>query len=58
VKTAASGTSLADFESCRRTTPAQITKKPMTTVTMEEAVPLKPRKRIADVIMVELVKQT
>ena len=37
-------------------TPAQITKKPITTVMMEVGVPLKPLKRIADVIIVELVK--
>jgi hypothetical protein len=55
-KTAVSGTSLADLESWRRTTPAQITKNPMTTVIIEVTVPLKPLKRIADVIIVELVK--
>jgi hypothetical protein len=47
---------LADLESWRRTTPAQITKNPMTTVIIEVTVPLKPLKRIADVIIVELVK--
>jgi hypothetical protein len=47
---------LADFESWRRTTPAQMTKKPMTTVTMEVGVPLNPLKRIADVMIVVLVK--
>lgn len=49
---------MADFESWRRTTPAQITKNPMTTVTMELGVPLKPLKRIADVMIVVLVKKT
>jgi hypothetical protein len=47
---------LADLDSWRRTTPEQIMKNPMTTVTMDVTVPLKPLKRIADVIMVELVK--
>lgn len=56
--TAVSGTSFADFESWRRTTPAQIVKKPITTVMMEVGVPLNPRKRMADVIIVELVKKT
>ena len=47
---------MADLESWRRTTPAQITKKPITTVIMEVTVPLNPLKRIAEVIIVELVK--
>lgn len=53
---AASGTSFADFDSCRRTTPEQITRKPMTTVAMDVADPLKPRNRTAEVMMVVLVK--
>ena len=57
-KTVASGTSFADLESCSRITPAQIWRKPITTVAMEVGVPLKPRKRIADVTIVELVKKT
>jgi hypothetical protein len=35
-----------------------MTKKPMTTVIIEVGVPLNPRKRIAEVIIVELVKKT
>jgi hypothetical protein len=35
-----------------------MTKKPMTTVIIEVTVPLNPLKRMADVIMVELVKKT
>lgn len=57
-KTAASGTSFADFESCNRTTPAQIVKNPRTTVMIEVGVPLKPLKRITDVMIVQLVKIT
>jgi hypothetical protein len=49
---------LADLESCKRITPAQITKNPMTTVMIEVTVPLKPLNKMADVIIVELVKQT
>lgn len=56
--TAASGTSLADFESCSKTTPAQIVKKPRTTVIMEVGVPLNPLNRITDVMIVQLVKIT
>jgi hypothetical protein len=56
LKTAASGTSFADFDICSKTTPEQIVKKPKTTVTMDCTEPLKPWYRIADVIMVVLVK--
>lgn len=58
LKTAVSGTSLADLESCSRTTPEQICKKPMTTVAMVVPVPLNPWKRMADVTIVALVKKT
>jgi hypothetical protein len=54
--TAASGTSLADLESWSKTTPEQMVKKPITTVMIDVTVPLNPWKRIADVIIVELVK--
>lgn len=55
-KTAASGTSFADLESCSSTTPEQMVKKPLTTVMMEVGVPLKPWKSTAEVIIVVLVK--
>lgn len=58
LKTAASGTSLADLESCSSTTPEHIWKKPMMTVTIWSGVPLKPWKRIAEVMMVAEVKKT
>ena len=56
VKTLASGTSFADFDSCSKTTPAQICKNAIMIVAIPIGVPLKPRKRIADETMVELVK--
>lgn len=43
LKTAVSGTSFADFDSCSSTTPAQISKKPNTTVSTWMGEPLKPR---------------
>ena len=58
LKTAASGTSLADLESCSNTTPQQICKKPKTTVVMVTGVPLKPWNNTAEVMMVALVKIT
>lgn len=56
LKTAASGTSLADLESCSRTTPEQIVRKPRTTVTISGGVPLKPLCKMIDVSIVVLVK--
>ena len=58
LKTAASGTSLADFDNCKSTTPEQMTKKPRTMVMMDLTSPLKPWKRMAEVMMVALVKYT
>lgn len=58
LKTAASGTSFADFESCNNTTPATIVRKDMIMVIIWTGVPLKPRKRMADVMIVADVKQT
>ena len=51
-----SGTSLADFDSCNRMTPEQITKKPMMMVAILIGVPLNPRKSTDEATMVELVK--
>jgi hypothetical protein len=58
LKTAASGTSLADFESCNKTTPEQIVRKPMMTVMIWIGDPLKPWKRTEEVTMVDEVKKT
>ena len=51
-----SGTSFDDLASCSRMTPTQITRKPKTTVVIEIAVPLKPRKSTADDMIVADVK--
>jgi hypothetical protein len=55
-KTDVSGTSFDDFASCSRITPTQMTKKPITTVVIEIAVPLKPRNSTADETIVAEVK--
>lgn len=58
LKIAASGTSLADLDSCRRMTPQQMTRKPRTILMIEVTLPGNPWKRIAEVTMVALVKNT
>lgn len=58
LKTAESGTSLADLDSCNKTTPEQICRKPMMTVTIWRGVPLKPWNKTAEVTMVAEVKKT
>lgn len=58
LKIAASGTSLADLDSCSKTTPEQICKNPRTMVTIAMTEPGKPWNRIADVTIVALVKKT
>lgn len=55
-KTDESGTSFEDFANCKRITPTQMTKNPRTTVVIDIAVPLKPRKSTADEMMVADVK--
>lgn len=58
LKTAESGTSFADLDSCSRTTPEQICRKPMMTVTIWSGVPLNPWNKTAEVTIVADVKKT
>lgn len=58
LKIAASGTSLADLDSCRRMTPQQMTRKPRTMLIIWVTLPGNPWKRTAEVTIVALVKYT
>jgi hypothetical protein len=56
LKTAVSGTSLDDFASWSNTTPEQIVRKPMITLTIPTVLPPNPLNKMAEVTIVAEVK--